>query len=91
MRYSRRHGCNRIEVGQVGWEEEEIDACRSEQLAHAAVLVATEIVDDDDAAGFQFGDEELLDPGCKACPVDRPTELAKAFNSRHLQAFRLRT
>ena len=44
---------------------------RLEQLAHAAALVAAEVVDHHDAARLQRRDQELLDPGGEALAVDR--------------------
>src|SRR5690606_1084132 len=45
--------------------------------AHVSALMAAQVVDDDDAAWLQFGNEELLDPGGEAFPVDRPIDHAR--------------
>ncbi len=47
---------DRVEVGRVGRQEEELDAGRPQELSHAASFVAAEVVDDDDAARLQLRD-----------------------------------
>lgn len=80
------HLLDRIEIGRVGRQEEQLDPGRPEQLAHADAFVAAEVVDDDDAAWLEFGDEKLLDPGSEALAIDRPVDHAGRDDAVVLQA-----
>lgn len=73
----REHLLDGVQIGRVGRQEEQPDARRLEELAHLASLVAAEIVDDDDGARLQLGDQELLDLCGEAVAVDRPVEHAR--------------
>ena len=57
-------------------QEEQLDACRLEHLAHTPAFVAAEVVDDDDAAWFQYWDQELFDPSGEGLAIDRAVEHA---------------
>ena len=50
------HLFDRVQVGRIGRQEEELDAGRPQELSHAASFVAAEVVDDDDAARLQLRD-----------------------------------
>ncbi len=65
---------DRVEVGRVGRQEEELGAGGADGAADGLAFVAAEIVHDDDVAGLERRDEELLDIGAEALAVDRPVE-----------------
>lgn len=52
-----------VEVGTVGREVAQVRTRRLDHLAHARPLVARQVVHDDDVAGAQFRDQDLLDIG----------------------------
>ena len=60
-----------VEVGRVGRQEPELCAGAADRLADRSFLVASEVVEDDDVAWPQGGDEELFDPGLEALGIDR--------------------
>jgi hypothetical protein len=72
---------DRVEVGAVGRQEEQLGAGLADCLAHGAPFVAAEIVHDDDVAGLQGGNEELLDIGEEASAVDRPVDHAGGIDA----------
>ena len=49
---------DRVQVGRVFRQEEELGAGRADELAHGFALVAAEIVHDDDVAGPKGRDAE---------------------------------
>src|SRR6266536_1105047 len=63
-----------VQVRRVFWQEEQLITGRANELAHGFAFVAAEIVDDDDVTGLQGGDEDLLDLGPEAVPVDGTVE-----------------
>ena len=65
---------DRVEVGGVSRQEEQLGAGAADELAHGLAFVAAEIVHDDDVAETQRGHQELLDIGAKAGAVDRPID-----------------
>jgi hypothetical protein len=65
---------DRVEVGAVGRQEQELGAGGSDRAADGEALVAAKVVHDDDVARAQGWDEELLHPGEEALAVDRPVE-----------------
>lgn len=65
-----------IEIGTVGRQVEECCAGPFDGGAHRATLVGAEIVHDDDVAGHQGRDKELLDVGLERQPVDRAVDHA---------------
>jgi hypothetical protein len=65
---------DRIEVGRVAGQEEQLGAGGADQAAHGLALVAAEIIHDDNIARAQGGDQELLDIGAKAGAVDWPVD-----------------
>ena len=68
---------DRIEVGRIAGQVEQLGAGGSDQAAHSVALVAAQIIHDDNVARVQGGDEELLDIGAKADAVDRPDDNAR--------------
>jgi len=67
---------DRVEIGAVGWEEQQLGTCSTDRLAHRLTLVAAEVVHDDDVARRQGGHEELLDVSREERAVDRTIEHA---------------
>jgi hypothetical protein len=72
---------DRIEVGRVAGQEEQLGAGGADQAAYGLTLVAAKIIHDDNIARAQGGGQELLDPplagaggGAKAGAVDRPVD-----------------
>ena len=57
-----------VEVGAVGRQEEEPGAGGSDGAAHDFYLVAAEIVDDDDVAGFEGRHQDLFAEARKLSP-----------------------
>jgi len=68
---------DRVEVGRVGRQEQELGSGRADRLADGLALMAAEVVHDDDIAGRERRHEELLDPGGEALAVDRSIEDAR--------------
>ena len=68
---------DRIEVGAVRRQEQQLGACRPDGLAHGLALVAAEVVHDDDIAGRERRHEELLDIGSEELAVDWAIEHAR--------------
>lgn len=65
---------DRIEVGAVGWQEEEPCSGGPDNLAYHRALVRAEIVENDDIAWLQGFDELGFDIGTESLAVDRPIE-----------------
>ena len=63
-----------LRVGRVARQEEQLGAGAADQPPHGLAFVAAEIVHDDDVAGAQGRQEELLDIGAKAGAVDRAVD-----------------
>ena len=63
-----------VEVGAVGWQEEEPCAGISDCPAHGLSLVASEVVHDDDIAGPERRHQHLAYISGEPFPVDRPVE-----------------
>jgi hypothetical protein len=63
-----------VQVRRVFGQQEKLGAGCSNELAHGFALVAAEIVHDDDIAGLQGGDEDLLDINSEGLAIDRTVE-----------------
>ncbi len=63
-----------VEVGTVGREVGRFRAGRLDHLTQARPLVARQVVHDDDVAGTQFRNQDLLDTGLEGVAVDWPVE-----------------
>lgn len=63
-----------IEVGAVGGPEHQSGADRADRCAHGFAFVASKLVEDDDIAWLQGGNETLLHPGEKVVAVHRLIE-----------------
>ena len=70
-----------IEVGTVWRQEEELCPDLSNGAAHGLSLVGTEIVEDDDIAWLEGGDQELLDIGEELLAVDGAIEEARRIDA----------
>ena len=60
-----------VQIGTVGWQEQQARADAADCCADGRSLVTGEIVHNDDIAGRERGHEELLDILKEARPVDR--------------------
>lgn len=65
-----------IEVGAVGRQEQQLGPDTADRLADGGPLVASQIVHDDDVAGRERRQQELLDVIGKALAIDRLIEHA---------------
>src|SRR5882757_8820686 len=52
---------DRVQVGRVLWQEEQLGSDGADKLTHGFASVAAEIVQDDDIAGTKGRQENLLD------------------------------
>ena len=68
------HLFDRVEIGGVFGQEEQLGAGGADRLAYGLAFVTAEIVDDDDIAGLQGGDENLLDVSAEARAIDGAVE-----------------
>lgn len=64
----------RIQIGAVGGQEDQVRTGVADGLSDSLALVAAQIVEDNDIAGFQRWYQRLLNPGAEAFAVDRPVE-----------------
>ena len=74
------HLLDGIEIGTVGWQEEQPCARRLDGGPDGLCLVASEIVDDDDIARLEGGKKELFNIAQEALAIDRPVEDARGGN-----------
>ena len=65
---------DRVEIGTVGREVEQLRAGGLDGGAHGSALVAAEVVHHDDVARLEFRDKDLVDIGLEGGAVDRPVE-----------------
>src|SRR5580700_6616091 len=63
-----------VEVWRVGGQEEELGFGRADGGANGAALMATEVVHDDNIAGREDRDENLLDISAEAHAIDRSVD-----------------
>ncbi len=68
------HHLDRIEIGAVRRQEEQMGAGIADGVACRLALVAAKIVEDDDIAGIEGWCQALLDPGGEGNSVDRAIE-----------------
>ncbi len=74
------HLLDRIQIGTVRRQEEQLCAGRADRPPNGDALVAAEIVDDDDVTRLQGRNEELLDIGKEAAAVDRAVDHARCVD-----------
>jgi len=72
---------DRIEIGTIGRQEEELGSNGSKRAADSFCFVAAEIVDDDNVTGFERGQKELFDIGAKAVAVDWSVDHARRVDA----------
>ena len=65
---------DRIEVGTIGWQEDEPGARGTDGPSDSVALVGAKIVHDDNVAGAERWHQQLLDIGTEALTVDRPVD-----------------
>ena len=65
------HLLDRVEIGTLGRQEEHGSAGRLDCALHGRLLMAGEIVHDDDLARMQSGEQNLFDIGQEQVAVDR--------------------
>ena len=65
-----------VEVGAIGRQEPQGCAGGFDRVAHPVDFVRGKVVRNDDIAGLEGGDEDLLDVGAETDPVHRPVEHA---------------
>jgi hypothetical protein len=65
---------DRVEIGAVGRQEEELGAGGSDGPSHGLAFVTAEIVDNDDVARAECRHEYLLDIGQEDLAIDRPID-----------------
>ena len=63
-----------VEVGRIFGQENELSAGVADSLAYGLAFMATEIVDDDDVAGLERGNEDLLYVDQEPLAVDRTVD-----------------
>lgn len=68
------HHLDWIEVGTVWRQEEEVRADIPDRISGGFSFVASQIVEDDDIAGFQSWHQALPDPCCKGDAIDGAIE-----------------
>lgn len=61
-------------VGRIFWQEEELGADRTDELANCSASVAAKVVQDDNIAWSKDGQKNPLDIGAKAHAIDRPLD-----------------
>ena len=74
------HLFDRVQVGRVWRQVEQLGLRSADCLADGGALVAGQVVHDDDVTRCQCGHEELLDPFGEACAVDRLIEHARCID-----------
>src|SRR5262245_64837932 len=80
---------DRVEVGRVFGQEEELGAGRADELTHGFALVAAEIVHDDDVAFAKRRQEDIFQIGSKVLAVDRPVKKPRSEeHTSELQSLR---
>lgn len=60
-----------VEIGTVRRQEQEPAPCVPHRLGRCDVLVCSEIIQDDDTAGFQFWDQHFFDVSCEGWAIHR--------------------
>ena len=72
---------NRVEVRTIGRQEEQLGAGGADGASHCLSFVTAEIVDDDDVAGLECRNQELLDVSEEAFAIDRSVDHARGIDT----------
>jgi len=72
---------DRVQIGTVGRQEEELGSCFADGRSRRLALVRTEIVHDDDVAGSKCGYENLIDIERDALGLNR--RASRSGTGRH--------
>ena len=72
---------DRVEVGAVGWQEQQVRAGVANGSSDGFSLVAAEIVEHHNVARTEGRDQRLLDPGAEALAVNRAIEQTRGFHA----------
>ena len=72
---------DRVQVGGVFGQEEQLRAGAPDGLADGLALVAAQIVHDDDVAGHERWDESVVDIALEAVAVDRAVEQPRRIDA----------
>jgi len=72
---------DRVEVGAIGRQEEQLGAHASNGSAHSTAFMTAEIVHDDDIAWTQARRQHVLDVGQEAASIDWPLEDEGCLNA----------
>ena len=67
----REHLLDRVEIGRVGRQEQQVRARRPDRCPHRLAFVAAEIVEHDDITGPERRHQDLFDVGAETVAVDR--------------------
>ena len=82
------HLFDRIEIGTVGREEQEPCSGTLDDLPDRVALVAAEVVHDDNVAGVEASEQDLLDIALKLSPLIGPSNTQGAVILSHRRAAR---
>ena len=63
-----------VKIGTIGWQEDEMRTGRPYQSSRVLALVTTEIVEDDDVARAQRGNEHSVDVDQESLAIDRSVD-----------------
>lgn len=75
------HHLDRVQVGAVGRQEEQVSPRGTDGAADGDTLVAAQVVEHDDVTWLERRDEELLDPGEEDHAVDGAIDDAGGLDS----------
>ena len=75
------HLLDRVQVGGVGRQEEELGTSGADSLAHGLAFVAAEVVQDHHVAGRERGDKALLHIGQERAAIDWAVDDAGRLNA----------
>lgn len=65
---------NRVEIGTIGWQEEQPGTRASDRVSHRLAFVAAKVIDDDDVVWAQGHHELGFDISEESICVDRPVD-----------------
>jgi hypothetical protein len=75
-----------VQVGRIFWQEEELGAGRTDQRSHDFSFVAAEIIYDDDIAGAECGNENVLDIISETFAIDGAVNKPRSFDRPYSSA-----